>query len=159
MRNFSFSNSICENFLVGLVSTTDHSSTDFFSSIYASFLHFVQVPNFLNLWDHKVGSSSELWYQSSLHFLVMNSLLYSFWGIVYITVISLCIFWVLYEDDCITFNGINTKNFIFLVSLWFLSPSFVICNVLCLRTKVLNSVAISWGCMSWYTCCWTKESK
>ena len=46
-----------------------------------------------------------------------------------------------YADDCITFNGINTKDFIFLVSLWFLSPSAVIYNLLCLSAKVLNPVA------------------
>jgi len=109
-------------------------------SIYLLLL-IVRVPNFLNLWDHKVGSSSRLWYQFSLYFPIMNSLLYPFWGMVYHTVTSLCIFGVFICRWCIIFKGINTKNFIFLVSLWFLSPSTIICNLLCLSTKVLNPVA------------------
>ena len=102
--NFSFSNFRMKTFSVGQMSATDHSSWDIFFSIYLPFLLFVEVPNFLNLWDHKVGSSSELWYQSSLCFHVMNSFLYSFWGILYYSHIPCVFSEFLYADDCIVFK-------------------------------------------------------
>ena len=129
-------------FSVGHMSATDLSSTDFLSSISTAFLHFVEVPNFLNLWDHKVGSCSELWYHFSQFDSCYEQPVYSSWGIVYITVISLCIVWVFICRWLYCFSRrINTESFIFLISLWFSSPTSVTFNLLCLNTKVLNPVA------------------
>ena len=116
----------------------------------SQFLEFERPQGWLQLWVVIPFFSVFSCYEQHVVFLWRQSILQSY---------PLCMFWVSVCRWCITFNGINTKSFTFLVSLWFLSPSFVICNVLCLRTKVLNSVVISWGCMSWWTCCWTKESK
>ena len=131
-----------KTFSVGQVSAVDQPSWDIFFSIYLPFLLIVQVPNFLNLWDHKVGSSSELWYQSSVYFPIMNNMLYSFWGNLYYSHIPCVFSEFLYAYDVFFPKKLIQRVPSYLVSLWFSSPASVTCNVLCLSTKVLSSFAI-----------------
>ena len=96
---------LIEDFSVGQLSIRKCTPRKISIPIYASFLHFVKVPNFLNLWDHKVGSCSELWYhffcifcydQQHVVFLLRYSILLQSY---------LCVlFEFSYADDCITFN-------------------------------------------------------
>ena len=127
--------------LVGHMSSTDHSSTNicFYICLFSShctgsqFLEFVRPQVWLQFWVVILFFSAFSCYEQPVVFLLRHS-------------ISQSSSFVFFSEFCMQMivlfsRRINTKDFIFLVSLWFLSPSAVICNLLCLSTKVLNPVA------------------
>ena len=77
-KNFIFSYSISEDFSVGQMSPTDHSFIDFFSSIYASFLH---LRGFQFFWFSPKGCDTIFslfsCYEQPVVFLLRHSLYYS----------------------------------------------------------------------------------
>ena len=131
------------------MSISDGISKNIFSPIYLPFLLFIRVPilwrfsencktNLVPIsWDFSHSCDTIFlvffYYEQHIVFLVRHFILYSH---------SFCIYWILAYRWCIVFNEINTRASFSLVSFWFSSPSFVICNLLCLRTKILHSVAI-----------------
>ena len=128
--------------LVGQMSPTDDSSIDFFFYIClfsalctgSQFLEFVRPQGWLLFWVVIPFSQSDS---------VMNGPLYFLWGILFYTVILLCVFSEFEFADVVLFSKrINTESFnLSLVSLWFSSPASATFNLLCLSTKVLNPVA------------------
>ena len=133
-RMISFSNSRLKSFSVGQMSTTEYTPWDIFFYISLSSTLF-RGSNFFK----KIGG---LWYQfsqcSSCYeqhtvFLLKHS---------YYTVI-LCVFSEFLCAYIVFFSRkLIQRVSSFLVSLWFSSPSAVICDLLCLRTKSLNPIAI-----------------
>ena len=143
----SFSATRLKTFLVGQLLTTDHFTQKDFHSYICFFFAFCKGSQFLEFVRPQGWLLFWIVIPFFLYILLWSAACCIPFEVFYtITVISLCIVWVFICRWLYYFQWINTKSFIFSVSLWFLSP-FVICNVLCLRTKVLNSVAISWGCM------------
>ena len=100
----------------------------------SQFLEFVRPQGWLQF--------LQLWYHFLCVFLLWTACVF-LWGILYYYSHSpLCSFlsFVCRWLYCFS-RRINTKSFIFLVSLWFSSPASATCNLLCLSTKVLNPVA------------------
>ena len=97
--------------------------------------------------DHKSGSNLLGFLTIVIPFsqsdsIMISSMLYSFWGISYYTVISLVYILSFYVQMIVLFSmRLIQKVSSYLVSLWFSSPASVTFNLLCLSTKVLNPVA------------------
>ena len=84
------------------------------SYLYLPFLHFVEVPNFLNLWDHKVGSSSLSYDTSLLSIFQLWTACCIPFEACYITVILLCVSSKFDVQMIVLFSKrINTKSFNF----------------------------------------------